>query len=83
MEDTFDMAKILFLVSSFLPETDANGACVYNLAKALIAKGHTVYCISEKEEGLHECESIEDIATFADIKAQTVENYILNAYENK
>lgn len=58
------MASIMFLTSNFIPQVDANGVCVYNLAKALIDKGHSVYCVSEKTAGLCEHEVMENISVY-------------------
>lgn len=44
--------KILFLTEYFYPHCDANGNCVWNLAKAMVNSGHTVsvLCNCTREE---------------------------------
>ena len=53
--------KILFIVSSFLPNTTANGVCVYNLAREYIQQGLQVYCITSQAAGQKTYEMIDGI----------------------
>ena len=58
------MKKILFLTSAFVPDADANGICVYNLAKEYIKRGDSVYCIAVKADDVTEYEEIEGIRIY-------------------
>lgn len=69
------MAVFVFLTSRFVPAGDANGICVYNVAKELIKKGHEIYCI---------CEGFTDeCSEYEGIKIYKVKTTILNKFLQK
>lgn len=56
--------NILFLTSRFLPEADASGICVYNVACEYVKNGHNVFVISEADVTENVSEPIDGINVF-------------------
>lgn len=53
--------RILIIVSDLLPNTTANGVCVYNIAREYVKNGRSVYCIALREAGMKKYETIDGI----------------------
>ena len=56
--------NILFITSKFLPNADANGICVANVAYELQKMGYNILCLSEKNLHEPEYETINGIRIF-------------------
>lgn len=78
------MQKILILTSGFLPEPDANGINVINIAKELINRGYDITCLSYREKSLLDFEIIDGIEVYRITPSffSTIMNYV-KANNNK
>lgn len=47
------MSSYVFLTSEFVPNADASGICVYNVAKKLVENGNRVFVICEGRKNTH------------------------------
>lgn len=58
------MREILILTSRFLPEPDANGINVNNIAKELIKRGYKITCLSYRDKSLADYQIIDGIEIY-------------------